>query len=130
MRFDSPPQPLRVDSPFEPEAERLTLAYKKLECDPAQAISTMTGMAERGSLMSMLYLGYAYRNGTGVSLDTGCAERWFKRAAEAGFTRAYYELGRMYLDASEYSRARAELETAAARGFVPAVHFLGRMHYV
>jgi TPR repeat protein len=113
----------------EPDAEQLFRAYKALDTDPVQAVRALTSLAERGSPMSMLYLGFAFSNGTGVSLDLQCAETWYRRAADAGLLRAHYDLGRLYLDIRQYSNAKLEFEYAASKGFMPAFHLLGRTHY-
>jgi len=86
-------------------------------------------MAERGSSTSMLYLGYAFTNGIGGSPDLQAAERWYRLAAEAGLTRAHYNLGRLYLAGGRFSDAKYELERAAAKEFMPAIHYLGRLYY-
>jgi hypothetical protein len=79
--------------------------------------------------MSMLYLGSAYRQGTGTSIDLHEAEQWYLRARAAGLVRAGYDLGRLYFDEKRYVDARKVFETAASQGFVPAIHFLGRIYY-
>jgi TPR repeat protein len=119
----------RPNAGSEPDAEQLFRAYEALDTDPVQAVSALTSLAERGSPMSMLYLGYAFSNGTGVSPDPQRAETWFRRAAGAGLLRAHYNLGRLYLDNRQYSNAKQEFEHAASNGFMPAVHFLGRIQY-
>ncbi len=42
------------------------------------------------------HLGQMYFNGDGLPQDYAEAVRWFRRAAEQGFTEAQYNLGQMY----------------------------------
>jgi len=77
----------------------------------------------------MLYLGACVRDGLGVVKNLETAEKWFRAAADLGVVRAHYHLGRLFLDTQKYAEARQEFESAASKGFVPAVHFLGRIHY-
>lgn len=104
-------------------------AYEALDREPQQAVRALLSLAERGSSMGMLYLGYAYANGVGVESNVGLAETWYSRAAGMGLSRAHYSLARLYLDRRQYADARREFEAAASAGFVPAVHFLGRIYY-
>ena len=113
----------------EPDVEQYMRASEALESAPAEAIRTLTALAERGSPLSMLTLGCCSRDGIGVAKDLQRAEKWFRSAADTGLARAHYSLGRLYLDAERYVDAEKEFETAASAGFVPAVHFLGRIYY-
>jgi uncharacterized protein len=118
-----------ADGESEPDAGQLLQAYKMLNDGSAQAISDLTELAERGSSMSMLYLGYAFTNGVGVASDLAVAEKWYRLAADAGLTRAYYNLGRLHLANGQYLTAKQEFEVAASKEFMPAIHYLGRMYY-
>ena len=113
----------------EPDFELLLRAYETLDTAPADAVKIWTSLAERGSPQSMSYLGCCFRDGVGVDKDLGCAEKWFRAAADLGVVRARYSLGRLYIDAQRYAEAKQEFEYAASKGYVPAVHFLGRIHY-
>jgi len=113
----------------EPDEELLLQAYKKLDTAPADAVKTWTSLAARGSPLSMMYLGCCFRDGLGVEKDRRSAEKWFKAAADLGVVRARYCLGRMYLVAGQYAEAKLEFEYAASKGYIPAVHFLGRIYY-
>jgi TPR repeat protein len=111
------------------EFTQLNEAYRALDRSPQAAVRSLAALADRGSPMAMLYLGYAYRNGIGVEKDADGAEAWYRKAAEAGLARANYHLGRLYLDCERYEDAKREFERASSGGFAPGDHFLGRMYY-
>jgi TPR repeat protein len=123
-QIDPPP-----DGPSEVDTAQLMKAYQALDSAPERAASALTRLAESGSPMGMLYLGYVLRNGIGVPPDIQGAEIWYRRAADAGIPRARYHLGRLYLDNRQYAEALVEFERAASNGFAPALHFLGRIYY-
>jgi TPR repeat protein len=108
----------------------LVEAYATLETDPKRALVQLRSLADSGSAMSMLYLGSAYRDGNGTSVDLREAEQWFLRARAAGLVRAGYNLGRLYLDEKCFVVAREAFEIAASEGFVPAAHYLGKIYYL
>ncbi len=113
----------------EPDQAALSRAHRLLRSDPKKAVIEMRALAERGSIMSMLYVGQAYRRGTGTDVDSRTAEKWYRRAADAGSLSAYYFLGRLYLVEKRYDEARDVFEYASERNYAPATHFLGRMHF-
>jgi TPR repeat protein len=123
----------QVDPPphnsSESDEVQLLRAYRDLSSAPERAISAFTALANNGSPMAMLYLGYALRSGIGVAPDALRAEFWYRRAADLGITRARYHLGRLYLDARRYADAHVEFERSASDGFAPSLHFLGRIYY-
>lgn len=77
--------------------------------------------------MSMLYIGHAWQEGNGVSQDLTRAEEWYQRAANAGSVMGLYALGRLYLKQRRFDDAKKAFRLGAARGYAPAMHFLGRM---
>jgi TPR repeat protein len=59
----------------EPDLAALTRAHGLLRVDPKSALNELERLAEQGSIMSMVYIGSAYRDGTGVMRDVSQAER-------------------------------------------------------
>lgn len=113
----------------EPDPKRLNNAYRLLRRDPSRALGELRLLVEQGSQMSMLYIGDIYKRGLGTSNDPDEAERWYRRLASSDSVLGYYALGRLYLAQGRYVDARSAFEQAAERGYVPAVHFLGRMYF-
>jgi len=114
---------------FEPDAKRLSQAYAMLSDRSPQTIGALTELAERGSVWSMLGLGYAYTDATLGTPDLAASEMWCRKAAEAGLVCAHYYLGRLYLMQSRYAEAKQEFEFAASKDYAPAIHYLGRIAY-
>jgi len=113
----------------EPDLEELGAAYALLRVSPANAVSRLHALAERGSVMSMIYLGDAYASGKGAIRDLDKAQKWYQQATDYGSVRAAYILGRLYLTLKRYDEARKAFKLAAARDFAPAAHILGRMYW-
>jgi|SRR5579885_52563 len=113
----------------EPDLARLHRAHQLLKTDAVTALIELSSLAEKGSIMAMIYLGNAYKLGQGTRIDQSQSERWYRRAADAGSMPAYYELGRVYLERKQYEEAKQAFTVAADRGYIPAVHFLGRMFF-
>jgi hypothetical protein len=57
----------------EPDLPELHDAYGLMATDPVRAVAQLTDLAERGSLMSMVYLAEAYEKGTCVNVDAATA---------------------------------------------------------
>jgi TPR repeat protein len=119
----------QIDRSREPDLEQLNQVYGALKKRPAEALSKLVHWAEKGSLMSMVYLGYAYQDGRGVPINFLTAEQWYRRAVDGGLMRACCDLGSLYLERRRYAEAQAIFEVAAAKNFTPAIHRLGRMYF-
>ena len=97
-----------IDFAKEPDQGRLYRAYKMLEKDPQKAILELKALVKVHSIMSMIYLGDAYKFGTGVEANLNEAEEWYRLAANAGSLPAHYLLGRLYLNMERYAEAKME----------------------
>jgi TPR repeat protein len=94
----------------EPNADRLLAAYEVQVTNPEQAIQEFKILADIGSPMAPLYLGWIYQSGKAVRKDDAEAERWFKLAAERGQALASYYLGHHYLKMARHADAVAAFE--------------------
>jgi TPR repeat protein len=111
----------------EPDLTALHDAHGLLATDPQRAITKLTDLAERGSLMSMVYLAEACKSGAGTSVDAERAEEWYERAARGGSVLATYHLGRIYLNRMDFPRAEEAFRAGENKGYMPSAHQLGRM---
>lgn len=120
-----------IDAEFsrEPDLPRLYRAHALLEKDSASAIAELEALAALGSTMSMIYLGDTYKSGDGTKVDLTKSEFWYRRAAEAGSFLGCFLLGRLYLKLDRYADAKQAFTIAADQGYIPAVHYLGRIYY-
>lgn len=113
----------------EPDLDSLRSAHARLRSEPNEAIRDLERLAERGSLASMQYIANAYELGQGVERDQAKAWQWYECAAHAGAPLAAYKLGRKYLREGKYGEAKGFFEVGMAQGYMPCVHFLGRMYW-
>ncbi len=120
--------PIEQESDGHLAAWRLADALR--EKNPAAAIGEFKALAQQGSYMSMLTLGWLYLTGTGTPVDLAESERWFKRVAETGSVRAHYYLAATLLRAKHDAAAILALEYAVARGHSPSMVRLGGMYQV
>lgn len=68
----------------------------QLKHDPATALATLRGPAERGDPQAQYLLGQACMEGRGVAVDLQAGMHWFERAANAGLAIAMNMLGRCH----------------------------------
>jgi TPR repeat protein len=113
----------------EPDLQQLRRAHGLLTTDPARALTDLKSLADRGSVMSMVYIADAYKNGIGTRVDLSQAREWYTRAGDLGSLLSIYELGRLCLDLKQYSDAKYAFERGAARGHMPSMNMLGKMYY-
>jgi len=64
--------------------------------NPEKALNIMTSLANEGVPKAMNALGIMYANGKGTEADYRAAITWFKKAAEAGHLRSYYNWSLMW----------------------------------
>ncbi|SCE31592.1 sel1 repeat family protein [Streptomyces sp. DvalAA-19] len=116
-RHDTPPVPLGMwlsavdavrDIPFGPESV-------------AETAHAVLAPVSQGNPDSLLVLGYMER----VRKNSEAAERWFRKAADAGSTTAAGILGRALADQGKAAAAIPYLETAAMAGDTEAQNALG-----
>jgi TPR repeat protein len=124
----SPPE--QVDHwSAERDFSALKRAHQLYERRPIEGLVHLKELANAGSPMSMVYIAHAYQVGNGTDKDVAEAERWYRRAAEAGSVCALHALGRLYLIQKRHDEAFRSFRFAAAAGFSPAMFQLGRMYF-
>ncbi len=112
----------------EPDLEELRLSHDLIAVNVNEAIERLTNLADRGSIMSMIYLGHIYQNGPTIPPDFKNAERWLARASEQGSGVALYYLGMMYLKEERYDKARFTFEASSSAGNNTAAYRLGSIY--
>jgi TPR repeat protein len=108
---------------------RLAKARELFRTSPKDGLAALTGLAEEGSVPSMINLGLAYRFGKAGPIDCRESERWYLAAANRGSTLANYLLGRLYLHEGRLSEAKASFTEGASREHAPSLHALSRMYF-
>mmetsp|Transcript_20229 Transcript_20229/g.47572 ORF Transcript_20229/g.47572 Transcript_20229/m.47572 type:complete len:143 (+) Transcript_20229:3-431(+) len=73
-----------------------------------------------------------YRQGRGVRTDFSEAAKWYQRSAEAGFPKAQYTLGMLFLDGTglqqDLRQAEMWLKFAARQGHAEAKNNVATIH--
>jgi hypothetical protein len=119
-----------VDWSTEPDVPALKHAYALFKQDKAAAMPVLEGLAQKGSLMAMIYLGGQYSGSVPENCrDIERAIFWYKMAFDRGAVFASYYLGDAYLRANKYVDAMRTLEWGAERKFVLAMWLLGLVYY-
>jgi hypothetical protein len=116
-----------VDWAAEPDHKELAALGQLLTVDAASALPRLMALAERGSTMSMIYIGDSYRCGRGTNVDLEKAENWYRQAADEGSVLGHYDLASLYLTTQRIHQAKGSFEFGARRGYPPALNQLGRM---
>jgi len=99
-----------------------------LRTAPEQAIAELQALAQNGSVLSMVYLGHAFRNGTGTAVDLQKSDEWYRLATERGSALAPGILGAYYYDTGQYSLAETYFKISAERNYLPAVFRIGKFY--
>lgn len=89
-------------------------------------------LAEKNDPEAQYDVGVMYLRGRGVSLNTGMAYQWLKKAALQSHHKAQYKLAMMYLDGTGTGQSSTEsakwLKKSAQSGYPPAQYQLGKLY--
>jgi len=119
-----------VEYESEEDVEAWRRCRKKFKQNPEQGFSLMLLLAQEGSLLASLEVGRAYMLGVGATKNFAAAEIWFRRVAVTPSIRGHYFLGRLLTQLGRFEEGREALKFAAARGFAPALHELGKIYFL
>jgi TPR repeat protein len=103
-------------------------AKNHLRGNPAERFRQFKQLAEKGHARSMCEVGPSYIKGTGTEPNLDEGEMWLRRAVDLGDFWGYWVLGRLYFRQKRYEEARKTLAIAAAAGFSPALHDMGKIY--
>lgn len=113
----------------EPDTDALCIAYERFQSEPnPETIKLLEDLANRGSLMSMIYIAWAYEKGNGVLVDDSQVVIWYRRAIKSGSDLATYYLGHFYLKKKDYMQAKEAFSIGALKDYSPAMYCLGCMY--
>ena len=97
--------------------------------DWRQGLQELEGLARRGSIMSILLVADAMRDGWKYDKDLPGAEAWYRVAAESGSARGLFGRGLTHLLMDRFSEAIQDLEATIARGYPPAFNALAGVYF-
>lgn len=118
----------KIDWSNEPDLDGLRRAYGMIETDVAQAITELTVLAERGSIMSMVYLADIFAAGKRAQKDEAAAVSWYTRAYARGSYIAMYNLGAIYYNSKRYQEAKEIFEAEACMNDTPSMYHLANIY--
>lgn len=113
----------------EPDPDQVLMTVRMLRNEPALALKRLEDLADRGSLLSMVFIGDTYLYGHGVERDVDRGKRWMLLAASGGSLEARFRLARFYNTQGETAKSIAELRGLSESGYAPAMFILGWRYY-
>lgn len=117
-----------VDWDAEPDLELLRKAADGMMSGSQQAFRDLCRLAERGSLQSVMLIGYAYGQGFGVAKNPEKQISWYRVASEAGSVDASYRLGRIFTAAGNAPEAVEFYKRAISKNYTPAMYQLAMIY--
>ena len=102
----------------------------QIGCAQAPTASTqeLIKKAETGDAQAQFRLGSAYETGQGVGRDAGEAEKWYRRAAEAGLAEAQNSVGSILQARGQFTEALPWYEKASNQGHALATNNLAYLY--
>jgi uncharacterized protein len=100
--------------------------YKAQE-DAQKSFLLNAQAAKSGMRDAVLAMGWFYLNGVGVGADAEEAQRWYKKSARQGDTRAMFSLGQIAYDGGDHAEALAWFRRAADKGHVRSWFWIGKL---
>lgn len=116
-----------LDDPFRAEFEAARALLDGPEWE--QGLEKLETLAHAGSAISTICVAGCKLKGWYGQEDPSGAEAWYRVAAEAGWSAAFFGLGVTYYHMSRFSDAFVAYEEAASRGFPAAYHGLGWLYW-
>ena len=119
-----------VDARNDPHFAEYERARDLLHSEDWQGgLKELEGLAYRGSIMSILLVSDAMRDGWMYDQDLPGAEAWYRVAVESGSLRGLFGLGLTHLLMERFDEAIQDLEGAIARNFPPAFNALAGIYF-
>jgi TPR repeat protein len=95
----------------------------------AEALKLMNILADKGSALSMVYIGDTHANGRGVERNIDLGIQWYRRSAEAGSIEGAFRLSKHLWSKNKYNESIEVLKKIAASGFSPAAFIIGSTYF-
>jgi TPR repeat protein len=114
----------------DPCRQELWRALELIEHDAPAGAQELENLSERGSALSMMYLGHALFVGRyGLEKDPVDGEKWLRKSAECGSIEGLYALARLLRDSGRDAEAMGLFKQAAELGYSPAMFGAGWGYY-
>lgn len=119
--------PEALDDPFRAEFERARALLDGPEWE--EGLERLETLAHAGSMLSTICVAGCMTKGWYGYDDLPGAEAWYRVAAEAGYSAAFFGLGVTYYRMGRFSDAFVAYEEAASRGFPAAYYGLACLYW-
>ncbi|SON58431.1 hypothetical protein HDIA_P0022 (plasmid) [Hartmannibacter diazotrophicus] len=110
----------------EPDLSLLNRAYALLSTNFERATSQLAELADRGSILSMIYLGEAYQRSQPKNLDA--AEKWYRKAYENGAAMGLFALGLLHFQKNNYAEAETLFQEGAENDDELSMFWLAKIY--
>jgi len=111
----------------DPFGEVAGKARAQLKVDPEKGFAALLGLAEGGSVWSMLWVAACYHSGIGVGADSSQVEHWYRQALEGGAQRAQIYCGRRAARRGDVTQAEDILRVGVVDGWAPAMCWFAKV---
>ena len=110
--------------------DRYIAARDKLSSDAWEiGLNDLEALAHEGSILSILLVADAMREGRLYSQDLEMARKWYSVAAESGSLGGWFGLGLTHLKLEKFDEAVGFLNMAAEAGYPPALNALAGVYF-
>ncbi len=110
-------------------ADELWDAVDLIGSNSAEALKLLNILADKGSALSMVYIGDTHANGRGVERNIDLGIQWYQRSAESGSIEGAFRLSRHLWYKNKYKESIEILKKIAVSGFSPAAYILGSTYF-
>ena len=97
--------------------------------DEKRSFTLNERVAHAGHGDAVLAMGWFYLNGIGVDRDLGAAEKWYRKAARHGDSRAMFSLGQMAYGQRDFSSAFDWFQRASENGHARSFYWKGKLYW-
>ena len=111
-----------------PDLRAFRSAHELLRDDPEQAMTRFSALANSGSPMSLVYIGYIHEEGLGVEKSVSRAEEFYRRAYERGSISGAFRLGGLSWKREDYKRAEEYFSFGAEKNDPRSMYWLACSH--
>ena len=134
LKIDSAATFTRSKALNTPINQMLSKAQKETKTNPSAAMDDYRKAAATGHPAALYALGAAYQHGKIVTRNNDSALIWLTKAANAGYTKAYWNLGNIYRTArgatpQDFQKAVGYFKTGASKNNYNCITGLGYMYY-
>jgi hypothetical protein len=97
--------------------------------DEKRSFALNEKVARSGHGDAVLAMGWFYLNGVGVERDLEAAEKWYRKSARHGDSRAMFSLGQIFYDRRDFFVAFDWFQRASTGGHARSLYWQGKLYW-